>query len=74
MEWITHPDPKAGMILRENLRYRIISEELSFVELREHSFPEGLSNRFKVNLWESRKYALSPVAVGKESMKVRMIV
>ena len=44
------------------------------MELREHSFPEGLSKRFKVNLWESRKYALSPVAVGKESMKVRMIV
>ncbi len=37
MEWVTHPDPKAGMILRENLRYDIVSEELPFVELCEHS-------------------------------------
>ena len=74
MEWVTHPDPKAGMFLREDLRYDIVSDELLFVELCEHSFPEGLSKHFEVNLWESGKYALSPVAVGKESMKVRMIV
>jgi hypothetical protein len=74
MEWVTHPDPKAGMILRENLRYDIVSEELPFVELCEHSFPKGLSKGIQVNFGEPGKYILSPVTVGKESMKVRMIV
>jgi hypothetical protein len=44
------------------------------MELREHPFSEGILDWFEVYLRERGEYAILPVPVGKDSMKVRMIV
>jgi hypothetical protein len=74
VERVPHPDAEASVILRENLRHIIVRDELSLMELREHPLSEGLLNRLEVYLQESGEYAVFPVAVSKQSVKVWMIV
>jgi hypothetical protein len=62
------------VILREDLRYVIISDQFSLVELSEHSFGEGFLNCFEVYLCESGEGAIFPVSVSEESVKMRMKV
>jgi hypothetical protein len=62
------------VILRENLRYVIVSNKLSLVELREYPFSKGFLDCFKVYLRELGEDAVPPVSVSKEPVQVRMIV
>ena len=62
------------MILREDLRHVIVRDMFLLVELIEHPFSEGLSDCFKIYLQELGKYAVLPVPVSEESLKVRMEV
>lgn len=41
MEGVTESDPKAGMMLREDLGYVIVGDELLFMELSEEPFRKG---------------------------------
>jgi hypothetical protein len=62
------------VILREDLRYVIVSDKLLLVELREDTFSEGILYRFKVYLGEPGEDAVLPVSVCEKSVKVWMIV
>jgi hypothetical protein len=56
------------MVLREYLRYIIVSDELSLMKLCEYLFSEGLLKCFKVYPQEPGKYAIFPVPVSEESV------
>jgi hypothetical protein len=60
------------VVLRENLRHVIISDELSLVELREYPFSEGILDWFKDNLREPCEDAVLPVSVSEKSVKAWM--
>ena len=62
------------MILRANLRYVIVRDKLSLVELSEYPFSEGCLDSFKVYLQESGEDAVLPASVSEKSVKVGMIV
>ena len=62
------------MILRENLCYVIVRDKLSFVELSEYPFSKRLFDCFEVKLREARGYAVLPVSVRDDSVKVRVKV
>ena len=55
------------MVLREDLRYIIVSNKLQLVELREDSFSKGLLYGFKVYLRKPGEDAVLPVSVSEES-------
>jgi len=74
VEWVAEPDAETGVILGENVRYIIISDELLFMELCEYPFSEGFLDWFEVYLPESAENTIFPIPVSKKSVKVRMIV
>jgi hypothetical protein len=65
MERVTHPDAKASVLLREDLRYIIVGNQLSLVKLCEDSFSEDFLDCFQVYLRESGEYAVLPVTVSE---------
>jgi hypothetical protein len=68
VEGVTHPDAKASVILREDLRYIIVSDKFSLVKLSEHPFSKGLLYGLKVYLSEPCEDAVPPVSVSEESV------
>jgi hypothetical protein len=56
------------VVLREDLRYIIVGDKLSLVELREDPFSEGILYGFKVYHPEPSEDAVLPVPVGEESV------
>jgi hypothetical protein len=58
------------VILRETLRHVIVRDKLSFVELCEYPFSEGFLDSFEVYLREPCEYAVLPLSVSEESVKV----
>jgi hypothetical protein len=56
VEWVSEPDPETGVILGENLRHVIVSDELSLVELREYPFSKRLLDSFEVYLGEAGEF------------------
>ncbi len=62
MEWVTESNAEPRVVLRQDLRHVIVSDELSLMELREYPFSECFLNRFEVYLSESGKYAAIPVS------------
>jgi hypothetical protein len=56
------------MILREDLRYIIVGDKLSLVELREDPFSEGILYGFNVYLRKPGEDSVLPVPVGEESV------
>ena len=62
MEGVPDPNAKASVILRENLRYIIVGDKLSLVELCEYPFSKGLLDWFEVYLhWFSYTSRVLPV-------------
>jgi hypothetical protein len=53
------------MILRQDLRYVIVRDELLLVELSEYSFSEGLLYSFEVYFREVCEDAVLPVTVSE---------
>jgi hypothetical protein len=62
------------VLLREDLRYIIVSNKLQLVELREYPFSKGLLYGLKVYLSEPCEGAVLPVSVSEESVEMRVIV
>ena len=62
------------MILRENLRYVIVSDKLSLVKLCEDTVSEGFLDCFEVYHPKPREDAVLPESVSEESVKMRMKV
>jgi hypothetical protein len=60
--------------LRQDLRHVIVRDKLSFVELCEYPFSEGFLDWFEVDLSEPGEYAVFPVPICQESVKVRVII
>jgi hypothetical protein len=74
VEGVSEPNAETGVILGEDLRHVIVRDKLSLMELREYPYGEGILDWFEVYLRERSEYAILPVPVSKESVKVRMIV
>jgi hypothetical protein len=68
---VSEPDAETGVILAENLRYIIISDELSPMELREHPLSEGFLNRFEVYLQEPSKTKIGRIQTSALSLRSR---
>ena len=66
--------PEARMVLREYLRYVIISDKLSLVKLCEDTVSEGFLDCFEVYHLKPREDAVLPESVSEESVKMRMKV
>jgi hypothetical protein len=62
------------VLLREDLRYIIVSNKLQLVELREYPFSEAFLYGYKVYLSEPCEDAVLPVPVSEESVEMRVIV
>jgi hypothetical protein len=56
------------------LYHIIVSDEFLLMELCEYPLSKGLLKCFKVYLCEPGEYAVFPVAVSEETVKVRVIV
>jgi hypothetical protein len=62
------------MVLREDLRYVIVRDELLLVELSEYSYSKSFLDSFEVYFREACEDAVLPVSVSEEPVKVWMVV
>ena len=74
MKGVSEPDAETGVSLGEDPCYVIVSDKLSCMELSEYSLNEGLLNCLEVYLREPGKYAVVPIAVSQEPVKMRIKV